>query len=314
MTCTHMARTRAARLGMTVTQKLILFGAALLFTLGLVRPAVAENYQVLIGGVVDFNLLNRGVFAGAEAGDPVALVLTVDSDQFTDSPTSPLRGYPVSLSSLSFQIGSTAVGVDTSLPTDPTPLFSLQNDDPATGDGFFLSEELGAPNGVPLDATGDVGTLEVHFSATYGTGALGSLDIQNESGSYNLPGLIGAEWVLTDGSVEVLGVTFWRLRIILESALPLFVRGDCNADGLFNIADAVHFLANLIPGPGIPPTGVQCQLACDANDDSGLNIADGITMLGQLFGTATTPIPPPTGNCGIDPTDGLISCDLFPGC
>ncbi|MGB1810689.1 MAG: hypothetical protein ACPHQT_10460, partial [Planctomycetota bacterium] len=86
------------------------------------------------------------------------------------------------------------------------------------------------------------------------------------------------------------------------------VRGDCNADGGFNIADSIFLLAALFSGG---PAGT-CLDSCDANDDGGINIADAIYALAALFSGG--PAPTPT-SCGIDPTDtDPLDCASFPPC
>jgi len=84
---------------------------------------------------------------------------------------------------------------------------------------------------------------------------------------------------------------------------PLMRRGDCNADGQLNIADAIATLSLLFLGSGDPP----CADACDVNDDGQIDIADPIYQLDWLFGRGET-LPPPYPNCGIDPTSDSIDC------
>ena len=96
-----------------------------------------------------------------------------------------------------------------------------------------------------------------------------------------------------------------------------FRRGDCNIDGLLNIADAIFGLGALFPPGGGLPNEPQCDDSCDANDDGVINIADMITILGNLFppgGGAPTPIPAPFGVCGDDPTPDGIDCADYPTC
>lgn len=92
----------------------------------------------------------------------------------------------------------------------------------------------------------------------------------------------------------------FQLNVSFVDAVA-FRRGDCNGDGLANIADAVTLLSVLFP-MGTPPT-LPCQDACDANDDEMLNIADVVAALAALFGSPPLPLPPPIG-CGNDPTAG----------
>ncbi|OUU23368.1 MAG: hypothetical protein CBC13_05815 [Planctomycetia bacterium TMED53] len=88
-----------------------------------------------------------------------------------------------------------------------------------------------------------------------------------------------------------------------------FQRGDCNADGAFNIADAVFVLGNLFSGGPEGP----CLDSCDANDDGGINIADAIAALGSLF-SGSGPLPDPFGVCGPDPTDDPLDCAAYDPC
>lgn len=90
-----------------------------------------------------------------------------------------------------------------------------------------------------------------------------------------------------------------------------FVRGDCNADGAYNIADAVRLLNFLFPA--MPPApALDCEDACDCNDDGTNNIADAVCMLNGLFGGVTVPPAAPHPGCGLDPTADSLTCDTFP--
>ncbi|NRA74593.1 MAG: hypothetical protein HRU16_01520 [Planctomycetes bacterium] len=86
-----------------------------------------------------------------------------------------------------------------------------------------------------------------------------------------------------------------------------FDRGDCNDDGLFDIADGITLLNNLFLGGDVP-----CDDACDGNDDELKDIADPIYILAALFNNG--PLPPDSGSCGPDPTEGTLGCDSFDSC
>ena len=89
----------------------------------------------------------------------------------------------------------------------------------------------------------------------------------------------------------------------------VFRRGDANADGDRNIADAVYVLGYLFGDQEAP----SCPDAADANDDGALNIADAVSILGHLFG-GQGPLPDPFDACGTDLTpDPLEEC-VFPPC
>lgn len=90
-----------------------------------------------------------------------------------------------------------------------------------------------------------------------------------------------------------------------------FMRGDCNLDGAFNIADAIFELGNLFPMG--PPNVLECLDACDANDDGNINLADPIAILNALFGVPPISLAPPFF-CGQDPTPDPLDCVFYPIC
>jgi len=94
---------------------------------------------------------------------------------------------------------------------------------------------------------------------------------------------------------------------VLEAAD--FSRGDANADGRVNIADAVFTLQYLFASAEEP----LCLDALDSNDDSRLNLADPIATLMYLFGGGVD-LPAPFGRCGPDRTPDGLSCKAFPIC
>ncbi len=83
---------------------------------------------------------------------------------------------------------------------------------------------------------------------------------------------------------------------------PEFRRGDPNADGRVNLADALCVLLSL-HGRGCPV--LTCLEAGDVNGDAGVSIADPIYLLNRLFGNG----PPPVGGAGADGTECGIDSD-----
>jgi len=84
-----------------------------------------------------------------------------------------------------------------------------------------------------------------------------------------------------------------------------FLRGDTNEDSSVDIADAVNLLGALFV-PGTPP--LACPDAGDGNDDGQVNIADAVSVLSGLFGGGPPP-PAPYPDCGPDGTaDALPAC------
>ena len=112
----------------------------------------------------------------------------------------------------------------------------------------------------------------------------------------------------TDGTLLVTGHDVSG-AIITDSLIPgippspLMRRGDCNADGQLNIADAIAVLSLLFLGSGDPP----CADACDINDDGQIDIADPVFLLDWLFGNGGT-LPEPYPFCGNDPTADPLDC------
>jgi hypothetical protein len=101
------------------------------------------------------------------------------------------------------------------------------------------------------------------------------------------------------------------LRIIdADSAGEVFRRGDANRDGGVNIADAVYTLQNLFAqGPAI-----LCQDAADANDDEAVNIADAVYVLQSLFAQGPAMPPPGSAACGADTTPHPAGGSDLPPC
>jgi hypothetical protein len=92
------------------------------------------------------------------------------------------------------------------------------------------------------------------------------------------------------------------------STAPRFLRGDCNADGDVNIADPIALLGYLFADAAEPI----CLEACNGNDDGDLNIADPIAILGYLFGSTGQNLPPPSTECGTDPTTPATGVETQP--
>jgi hypothetical protein len=112
---------------------------------------------------------------------------------------------------------------------------------------------------------------------------------------------------LAEAYLQMLG------RIVVGCPSPgpsQFVRGDCNIDSLFNIADPITALSFLFPPVGGPPV-ITCMDALDGNDDGLVNIADPVTMLGVLFPSGSPPPLPGPSVCGCDPTPDTLDCASF---
>ncbi len=99
------------------------------------------------------------------------------------------------------------------------------------------------------------------------------------------------------------------------AATETFRRGDSNASGGLDIADAVCTLGYLFGGPGdaCAQSVSSCLDAADANDDGTIDIADAVKILAHLFAQAG-PLPAPFGTCGVDPTDDGLDCGAYGPC
>ncbi|MCA8959556.1 MAG: hypothetical protein KDC38_03540 [Planctomycetes bacterium] len=116
-------------------------------------------------------------------------------------------------------------------------------------------------------------------------------------------------WTLRIQNAGALSGEFVHWRILVSP--QVFVRGDCNADGNVDVADAVFSLASLfIPGTSRPP----CADACDTNDDGNRDVSDSIYLLTWLFVPGSSPPPGPFPNCDIDPTLDGVDCQVYASC
>ncbi|MEM7168129.1 MAG: aryl-sulfate sulfotransferase [Planctomycetota bacterium] len=82
-----------------------------------------------------------------------------------------------------------------------------------------------------------------------------------------------------------------------------FLRGDTNADGSVNVADAVRGLGYLFA-----TEAVGCVQTVDMNDDEIADISDPIYLLAALFASGP-PLAAPNTICGADPTPGALGCE-----
>lgn len=88
-----------------------------------------------------------------------------------------------------------------------------------------------------------------------------------------------------------------------------FTRGDVNADGSRNIADALTGLNHLFAGGPMV-----CRKAGDNNDDGAVNIADPVYLLNWLFASGPQP-PAPFAGCGVDDvTPDDLTCLNYTPC
>jgi PKD repeat protein len=91
-------------------------------------------------------------------------------------------------------------------------------------------------------------------------------------------------------------------EIVDDDETDLFIRGDCNMDGILDTSDAINILHFILLGV---EENTKRLDACDVDDSGELDISDAINLLGFVFlGSSAPPHPWPTR--GLDPTDDTL--------
>ncbi len=178
--------------------------------------ANATPVLVEIRGEVYGNQINEGVLGNVNAGETVTYSFTVDSGNFVNG-FFPTRGYVINQDSFTLNFsGGTSIGLN---PGFAGPAyFVLRDNDPAV-DGFFLSQGLDFPSGMPLAQAGRFGDFEASFSVAYPQDFLPSLDILDAVGFYDFTGLSVFGMGIDDGPIEgVLGIDFVSMTISVVPA------------------------------------------------------------------------------------------------
>ncbi len=87
-----------------------------------------------------------------------------------------------------------------------------------------------------------------------------------------------------------------------------FVRGDVNQDSQINIADGIAILGYRYLGTSFG----SCLSAADTNDSGSISTTDAVQLFSYLYLGGGPPAPPTT--CGIDPTTDGLACPEAPTC
>jgi len=101
----------------------------------------------------------------------------------------------------------------------------------------------------------------------------------------------------------------WALAWVIDAGDRPFRRGDANASGAVDIADAVAIVRHLFSGGSAP-----CLDAMDVDDNGLLTVGDAIGVLMWLFKDGAEPAAPGPRACGADPNPDLVSCDMYDRC
>ena len=133
----------------------------------------------------------------------------------------------------------------------------------------------------------------------------GDVDLRNEDETFGNPPIAN---IYTTEKLEI--------RPALQSGLiripdlrPRFSRGDVDANGSRNLADASVVILYLFSGGEAP----LCMKAADADDNGAVNVSDTILLLNHLFLGGVSPAAP-FDECGPDPTADDLGCEDFPAC
>jgi hypothetical protein len=182
-----LARQRANRLGRRFEQqenymKSVAVSLALILVAAI--PAHAATVRVDVSGQVIFNGIGAPPLGDVDAGDPVTISFTVDSDDFTDGIPGDTRGYAIDPSSFVATFDGVQVGLLDPFPDGRTPYFTLVEGFPAS-DGFFISSSPVSPGGVPLAQE----PYQLNVDLGYEGDVLSSLDILDAQGDYAFDGL-----------------------------------------------------------------------------------------------------------------------------
>jgi len=111
-------------------------------------------------------------------------------------------------------------------------------------------------------------------------------------------------WLLDDGAnlTTPSGVGYFAASTV-EPLDDIFVRGDVDVSGTFDLTDVIVTVIYLILGVELH----DCLDAVDANDDGEVSISDPIYTLNSLFRGGSPP-PPPFPEAGEDPTPDELGC------
>lgn len=155
----------------------------------------AKPVKVTMTGRVGYNVI-KGDLTNIKAGDPATMSFFVDSSVFDDNPFNPTRGYPVNLSSFSFNVSGVNLPIVDPQP-DSTAYFVLRDNDPAV-DGFFMSQgNLDYPMPIAIKVPGLNPVHELNFLRTFTNGnVLPSLEILRSLKRFGFEYMSSFQWTV----------------------------------------------------------------------------------------------------------------------
>ena len=216
--------------------------------------------DVSIRGEVEFNQVSTGPLASVAPMTPVEIRLQLDATDFVDSPVFPTRGYRIVDDSFEFDLGVGTLNLQGSAPGG-APFFTIRDNDPAV-DGFFLSDNVNVPSGLPLNLAGGFGQFAASFSVTYGGATLPTLDIMDALGTYDFTGLTVFNYTIEDGPFSPVGMIFDSMEISMVGGPACGFTPYGVGSGASNVLDLVGtgtpsaggLVEALVTNPALPPT------------------------------------------------------------
>ena len=165
--------------------------------------------------------------------------------------------------------------------------------------GWTLAALMSALNAQVFPAGTDLGLFDVQYILGPQTPPTSEICPCDSLGEPEM-----ALHMVTQSGTSVLPGVECVVPVIFDPSF--FMRGDCNGDGGFNVADAVFLLGYLF----VLNVPLPCADACDVNDDGALDISDPVNFLTHLFVGGAAPAPPNVNTgCGADPTpDDPLEC------
>lgn len=232
----------------------------------------------------------------------------INPNQITASSSTAVLGGPASTTVSLVNVTMPAIdGVQANMTYDPSigmltgiaPDFAFEFwaiQDPTTTPGFIVFGGIADTGGDgTLDNLIPAAATTALFTVGWQTMAEGSManDFVDGQGTPSQDNAVWAGQAFIDQPTLVGGT------LTVVNFNP-FTRGDCNSDGVVNIADGIN-LINWLFQPGSPEP--LCDDACDSNDDGALDASDAIYCFNYRFLDGPAPLAPFPG-ADLDPTPG----------
>ena len=211
------------------------------------HAAVAQTVHVEVRGQVDYNFLTTGALAGVASGAPAVMRFDVDASNFINSPSFPVRGYPINVGSFVMTAGRAPIGLVNPQPAGTTPFLVIRDNDPAV-DGFLVSAGIDFPIGIPIN-TG-VTNCVLNFLRTFDVGTVfPSRNVLDILGTYNFEHMSSYQWTIDRGPGTPFEVVYQSIRLYRSCLADVAaLGGGAGGDGQLTADDVVGYLAAFFAG------------------------------------------------------------------